>query len=406
MAAGDRKSEKSTGYGRTSYGRSETQAERDARARAASKRVLDNVAGQPNPCQYLLQAGPALVDIYKTTHQITNRGKYDWERIMALLPQACQEKVQEALEKAKADRDAARTIEEKEREAKWQHQQMIYAEEAKARQQAEYEQKQEIVNAAQLVLGSLQSETSQVFQRRERYELDQGDYLEDPVSSRLRSGGWVEDTTRKAGFKLQLTISLDVSNSNWYNRVAAPAIRAFQELVLAARALKNEHPDDVIYSAWLFSKDRDGKGVEQLTALETDWDNGKRVFIETDDPLKEVKKLWSWNKSSMPYFAGEDSWLYPLLENIADWEKKHDDGYVKLDIILSDGVFERKVDITRSDDIQAGRGQAHTVIMNFMPEDDWYNGRLPYQVVQYPVTADNVNGLLRLVLSHFLEAYI
>lgn len=408
MAAGDRKSEKSTGYGRSSYGRSETQAERDARARASSKEILEHIAGQTNPCQYLLNSpSDYLVDVYRITHRITTRSKYDWERIMSLLSQDCQAKVQEALEKAKADRDATQTVKQLEQEAKYQHQQMIYAEEAKARKQAEYEQKQHIVNSAQLMLGSLQSETSEVFQQRERYELDQGDYLDDPVSSRLKSGGWTEDTYKRGGFKLQLTISLDVSNSNWYNRVAAPAIRAFQELVLAARALKDEHPESVTYSAWLFSKDKDGKGVERLTAFEQDWEDGKRVLIETDDPLKEVKKLWSWNAKDMPYYAGEDSWLYPLLENLANWESKQDDeGSVKLDIILSDGVFERKVDITRSDEVQARRGQVHTVIMNFMPEDDWFDGRLPYQVVQYPVTADNVNGLLRLVLANFLEAYI
>lgn len=408
MAASDRKSSSSSGgYGRISYGRSETQAEHDARMRAASKAVLDHIAGQANPCQYLLKShSDYLVDVYQTTHKITTRNRYDWDRIMDLLSQDCQAKVQEALEKAREDRLKVQEKQSQEREAKWQHQQMIYAEEAKARAQEEYNQKMETVQQAQLVLGSIQSETSQVFQHRERYELDQGDYLEDPVSTRLRSGGWMEDSSRRAGFKLQITVSLDVSNSVWYNRIAAPAIKAFQELTLAVRALKEENPDDVRYSAWLFSQDKDGKGVEQLTDFEYKWiGDGKRAKKEVDDPLKETRKLW--NQTSIPYYAGEDSWLSPLLEKIANWESKQaDDGYVKLDIILSDGVFERKVDITRSDDIQAGRGQAHTVILNFMQEEDWFNGRLPYQVVQYPVTADNVGGILRLVLAQFLEAYI
>lgn len=408
MAAGDRKSSRSTGgYGRVSYGRSETQAERDAAARAASRAVLDRVAGQPNPCAYLL-GSDSLLDIYRTTHQITTRNRYDWDRILDLLKPDCQAKVLEALAKAKADWDAQQKVRAAEKEAKWQHQQMEWAEEAKKRQQEEFEAKQSIANASLLMLGSLQSETSEVFRRKERYELDQGDYLDDPVSSRLRSGGWMEDVSSRGGFRLQLTVSLDVSNSNWYNRVAAPAIRAFQELTLAARALKAEHPDDVIYSAWLFSKDRDGKGVEYLSALEGGYDKETMAWVkkETDDPLKETRKLWGEDKY-VPHFAGEDSWISPLLEKIADWEKQHEDGgYVKLDIILSDGVFERKVDIARSDEVQASRGQVHTVIMNFMKEDDWHEGRLPYQVVQYPVTPDNVGGLLRLVLANFLEAYI
>lgn len=407
MASSDRKSSRSTGgYGRVSYGRSETQAERDARARAASKAVLDRVAGQADPCAYLLNS-ESLLDIYRTTHQITTRNRYDWERILDLLQPECQDKVEKALAQAKADWDAEQKAQSEKRQAEYTHQEMIWAEEAKKRQQEEFDAKQAIVNSSLFLLGSLQSETSEVFRRKERYELDQGDYLEDPVSSRLRSGGWMEETTSRGGFKLQLTVSLDVSNSNWYNRVAAPAIKAFQELVLAARALKSEHPDDVIYSAFLFSMGKDGKGVERLTAnVRKAQDDGSRKVEETDDPLKETRKLWGEDKY-VPYFAGEDSWLSPLLEKIADWEKGHEDGgYVKLDIILSDGVFERKVDITRSDEIQASRGQAHTVIMNFMQETDWHEGRLPYQVVQYPVTPDNVGGLLRLVLASFLEAYI
>src|SRR5687767_2771545 len=152
MASSDRKSQKSTGYGRVSYGRSETQAERDARARAESKRMLDHIAGQSNPCQYLLNSpSDYLLSVYQITHRITTRNRYDWERIMDMLKPNCQAKVLEALAKAKEDWQKVQTQQQAEQEAKYQHQQMIYAEEAKARQQAEYEQKQLIVNQAQMV---------------------------------------------------------------------------------------------------------------------------------------------------------------------------------------------------------------------------------------------------------------
>lgn len=408
MAYGDVKSPKpsSGGYGRISYGRSETQAERDAHARASSREILDYIKGQSDPCAYMLaQDGSTLLGIYRTTRQITTHGKFDWERILNLLSPSCRDKVRQALDKAKEAEPLEQQARAEQRKAEYEHQEMLWAQEAAKRKQEEYDRKMQIVNNAQLVLGSLQSETSEVFRRHERYELDNGDYLEDPVSSRLRSGGWVEDTTKRGGFRLQLTISLDVSNSNWHNRVAEHAIKAFQELVLAARALHEDNPESVAYSAWLFSMNRDGKGVRRLKSTDRKYDGSQIVDVETDDPLKEVRELFDLRYQ--PSYAGEDSWLSPLLEKIAIWEAQSvGEGYVKLDIILSDGVFERKVDISRADDIQAGRGQAQTVIMNFMNEDNWHSGRLPYQCVQYPVNSENVSGLLRLVLANFLEAYI
>lgn len=405
MASSDRKSQKPVSYGRVSYGRSETQSERDAAERARSKAIYERIKSRNCPAAYLL-GNSGLLSIYHDTHSISRFGKYDWERILELLKDSDKAEVIRLLEAAKADEQKAK----EERDAEWKREsdlrQIRWAEEAKARQQAEYDAKQQIVNSSLLMLGSIQSEISEVFQRRERYELDQGDYLEDPVSSRLRSGGWTEDGQRKAGFKLQLTIALDVSNSIWYNRIAPAAIRSFQELILAARALKDEHPDDVVYSARLFSENKDGKGVETLRDWSEDFDYDARAYVRktTDDPLKEGRKLFG-QEDYVPSFAGEDSYIYPLLQSIAAWEAGHD-GYVKLDIILSDGVFERKVDISTADDIQARRGQVHSVILNFIPEDDWYAGRLPYQCVQYPVTTDNVTGILRLVLAQFLEAYI
>lgn len=408
MAYSDRKSQKPISYGRVSYGRTETQAERDAIERSRSKQAYKYVKLQPKPGQHLLGLGNSILDLYKTTHSISRFSKYDWERILELLEPHDKAEVIQLLKQAQAQENQAK----QDREVQWQKESderhARWAEEAEARKQAEYDTKMQIVNSSQLMLGSLQSETSEVFQRRDRYELDMGDELEDPVSSRLRSGGWIDSTNRRAGFKLQLSIALDVSNSNWYNQVAEPAIRAFQELVLAARALKDENPDDVAYSAWLFCQNKDGKGVEQLRDWVEDWDYDTRGYVKKtiDDPLKETRKLFG-KEHSIPGFAGEDSYIYPLLQRIAAWERLDvGDGYVKLDIILSDGVFERKVDISTADDIQARRGQVQTVILNFMPEDGWYSGRLPYQCVQYPVTADNVTGILRLVLSSFLEAYI
>lgn len=407
MAYGDRKSSRSSGGGGGGGRAYSGFYDPDPGYRQDSKLMFDLVMGSGDPCDYLKRISLLeLARIYHATNKITRHGKKDWQRIQAELTEACIQDISKRVEEALAEEQADRHRRNEDRERsnrEWQAEQAVIAE---ARKQAEYERKEGIVQSAQLMLGSLQSETAEVFQRRERYELDQGDYLEDPVSSRLRSGGWIEDTTRRGGFKLQLTMSLDVSNSNWYNGVAPHSIKAFQELVLAARALKEEQPDSVSYSAWLFSKNRDGKGVEQLLDYTKEWSYDGQVQKPIEDPLKETAKLFG-HENREPSWAGEDSYIYPLLQAIANWEADEvEAGAVKLDIILSDGVFERKVDIATADDIQARRGQVHTVVLNFMPEEQWFEGRLPFQVVQYSVTSDNVQGILRLVLAQFLEAYI
>lgn len=410
MARGDvkhqRTSYRSGGSSRSYSTQSSIKAE-EAYSRKMSLAAYEEVKAQASPGQYLLNTSN-LLSIYRDTNAIVRKGDYDWNRIKGLLQPGQLEAVLKAIEEAKAAEQAAAEQRRIEREQRWQEYQAEQAREAERREQEEAQQKLDILANSQLMLGSLQSETSEVFRRSERYELDTGDYLEDPVSSRLRSGGWIEDTHKRAGFRLQLSISLDVSNSNWYNGVAPHAIRAFQEIVLAARALKEEQPESVVYSAWLFSKNRDGKGTEQLVDYKNqyDWNTGRNVKVEIEDPLKETVKLFGAGKSE-PSYAGEDSYIYPLFQAIKAWEDAEvGPGYVKLDIILSDGVFERKVDITTADEIQAQRGQCHSVVLNFMPEEEWYEGRLPFQVVQYGVTGDNVNGMLRLVLASFLEAYL
>jgi hypothetical protein len=377
-----------------------------------SKEAFELVMAQSNPCHYLTKETSLgqLYNLYSTMTKVSRYGRKDWQRVLDKIPEGCQKELSARVDEAKQWKVEQEEQAKKESEARWERYRQEQAETEEAQKREDITLKEQIVYNADLMLGALQSETSEVFRRRERDNLDTGDLLDDPVSSRLRSGGWADEYNQRAGFKLQISVSLDVSNSNWYNKVAEPAIRAFQELVLTVRNLHEEHPNDVVYSAWLFAKNRDGKGVERLHDYTKEWDysNGqhKQVLKPIEDPLKETFRLFKAHER-IPHWAGEDSWLSPLLRELHYWEDNEvGAGFVKLDIILSDGVFERKVDIQEADNIQTQRGQCHTVVLNFIDEDEWYAGRMPFQTVQYPVTKDNISGLLRLVLASFLEVYI
>jgi hypothetical protein len=97
-----------------------------------------------------------------------------------------------------------------------------------------------------------------------------------------------------------------------------------------------------------------------------------------------------------------------LLEEIEKWEKEESDpGAVRLDIVLTDAVFEHKKDIRESDVIQERRdGQLQTVFLNFMPEKEWLNSTLPKRCFMIKVDKDNVAGILRNVLSEFVGAQL
>ena len=107
-------------------------------------------------------------------------------------------------------------------------------------------------------------------------------------------------------------------------------------------------------------------------------------------------------------FTGTDTWFAPLFKMIEDWEVKDSDaGAVRLDIVITDAVFEHKTDIRECDTIQERRnGNLQTVILNFMPEKDWVNSTLPKRCFMLKVDAGNVAGILRNVLTEFVGAYI
>lgn len=286
-------------------------------------------------------------------------------------------------------------------------------------------------NNANLVAGSFRSDFHDAFTYRDSYGHREGDWLEDPVDAVANRAGFGVEEERATGLKVQITVSIDRSNSMAHNRAAngerfsKVAGSMYRDLWLALEQMKREFPDSLFIGAFEFAFDTDER------VIKTDWYRGEYVeyvprpgrgaeclshHITYSGEWRDMEwsdeetlgAVQSYMESYEYKFSGEDTWFYPLFELIEKWEQRWSDpGAVKLDLILSDAVIEHPTDITRSDVIQERRdGALQTVILNLLPEHEWVNSDLPAYCVQYPANPDNLSGLLRTLISNFVGAYI
>lgn len=281
-----------------------------------------------------------------------------------------------------------------------------YLESERLKKQAEDERMQQIVlertqrkelerlemsSDARLMAGSIQTEFASAIGWRERYGQQEGDWLDDPVSALTTGYGFGEEVRTSRGIKLQVNLCLDCSNSMVHNRTSDVAQQTIQDMYLGMRMAAQQMPDDSLkVNVWTWARGDDGKSVRHITSD----DNMRRT---ADDPMGALNGWWA-------DFDGEDTWISPLLERLEKWENSHGDpGACRLDIIISDGVLEHATDARKGDEIQERRdGSLQTVVLNFLPMEDWSDSRVPKRCVQYPATPDNLMGLMRSVLGQWL----
>lgn len=260
----------------------------------------------------------------------------------------------------------------------------------------------------ELTAGMLSSELNQVIQYHEQ-ESDHGDWIDSAADAYMGHGGWGEETGHATGIKLSITLSLDLSNSMYYNSIHAHAAGAFRDIGMALRALKAEYKEDLTVGFFTFSEGSKGNYATQLrdysmSAGNTPKLEDGRTFGELNDFRPSVVKSWY----SYGPFAGEDTHITPLLKAIEKWEKDEvDPGAIRLDLVITDAVLEHKYDIKEADVIQERRnGALQTIMLNFMPEKSWLGSTLPKRCFMLKVDKDNINGILRNTISEFVGAHL
>jgi len=257
-----------------------------------------------------------------------------------------------------------------------------------------HEQRQQLIAESQLIGGYVESEIASAIKRRPTYGLQEGDWLEDPVACVTGQYGFAEEKAVSTGIKLQIHICLDISNSMYHNGLHNVAVDAARNLYLALDTASKTLPGNSLQvHLWTWAGGEDGKGVDHLSTT-------KHRLWDINNPLGCTANLpdgsYSW--------TGEDTWLYPLLEKLYEWEQQNGDhGAYRLDLIISDGVLDHATDARKGDKIQDDRdGRLQSIVLNFLPFSEWCDYRVPNRCIQYPVDANNLMPMMRQVLGEWL----
>jgi hypothetical protein len=274
------------------------------------------------------------------------------------------------------------------------------------RAQVDREDWEQVMSTVEPTVGLFTSEINQVFVPVERIDEDEGDFIDNVVNTYQNGSGWGYDDSKAVGTKLQVTVSLDLSNSMYHNGIHRIASQAFRDIAIVLENMRAMYPEDLYTAYFTFSDDNI-------------WDNdkfGREVSQYSNRPIAGEKwgNFGALRPSQVKHwygegpFSGTDTWISPLFEAIERWEvDESDPGCMRLDIIITDAVLEHPTDIRKADVIQERRdGSLQSVFLNFLPEEDWLNSTLPRRCFEVAVNAENISGILRQILAEFLAVSI
>ena len=209
------------------------------------------------------------------------------------------------------------------------------------------------MNEAELLLAALESAT----RPSERENLDEGDWLDDPVELLADGGGWGVDTLGAKQFKKHVNICIDNSGSThmpmtgYCSSALVNVANNLMEVLYAAASL---YPG-ITWDAFSFNR--------VATPL-----TGRRGQEHRYELVRQALSQVSVN-DPLNADAVETN-LAPLMKAILENESERGlSGSPRLDIILTDGDFESQVDADEAANIQRERGDGvSTYVLNLCPE--------------------------------------
>ena len=223
---------------------------------------------------------------------------------------------------------------------------------------------------AQALLDALYSATSM----RERTDLDDGDLLDDAVNLMVDGEGWGEESKGRLEVRKHVNIAIDNSGSTHVEETGycnRSLVSVARDLMGVLQSAGRDH-EMVTYDTFTFNR-----VTEQHTGERGEEHRAELAFqqlqnIYVDDPLEA---------------DATETNLAPLLENFHINEVRRSKiGEPRIDIILTDGVFESPEDMAEAIEWQRRRGPCvNTYVLNVCPDDMDNNIPLPHQFKVIPV---------------------
>ena len=266
-------------------------------------------------------------------------------------------------------------------------------------------------------VGDFLSELATAIRFRMKNGQSAGDWIDEP--ERFYTDGLIfgREEAVASGVKLQVTLSLDTSTSMWMNRImkhAGPSVLAFDRII--RKAVQDLPVGSVTYAPFIFHTTAHKVPAAYLNSYvgrigEKDDENRPQVWPihprnEQVVAAREAGELGPDEGRHSFNLSGEDTLIAPLFKTIQEWEKVHGDpNAVRLDLVLTDGVLEGDGDVAEATRIQEERnGRLTTVLLNFLPLDQWSDYQLPDRCSQFPVNADNLDTSIRTILQEAIES--
>jgi len=210
---------------------------------------------------------------------------------------------------------------------------------------------------AEIILEALQSVT----RVREKENLDEGEWLDDPVTTLMdNTGGWGDELVGASDYRKHVNICIDNSGSTHTPETgycSRPMIEVVSSLC-DVLSYASDHYPGVTWGVYEFNKTASCKQMhgKDFTSYYNRMSSNSRTNLYLNDPLQENATATN---------------LAPLMKAIYEQEEKEDllDA-PRFDIILTDGEFETQQDADEAASSKARRGNGiNSYVLNLCPEN-------------------------------------
>jgi hypothetical protein len=247
----------------------------------------------------------------------------------------------------------------------------------------------------------LTAEIFQAVRAVEATDRQEGDWIDDVVSTYHDGKGFGEEVRSVGEVKLQINLAMDVSGS-MFGMLCKPAGLAMRILYDALMHVTREiDPQFFRVHSYLWAA-QSGRTVYDLQedSVPSDyWSKNSYAIGDTDKIFDDVI-------ANNVHFEGQDTFLLPLFDRVHKREQEDDDGFRKLDVIISDGIWKDGTNaLDKIRKIQHERGQiVQSIVLNFMTQEqiDRSQITIPERTWMYPVTPLTVRTIMQQIVSEFV----